>query len=112
MAVLGLFIKLSFLLCGVNCPEGMLGWGIDGVEFQWLGADIFYIVPGTRRDDNGMACTCPPLKSKGTGVLPHLDQSTAIFDAQKLIQIIVHFQPNFFPHRDTHQSYLQVFAGP
>lgn len=112
MAVLGLFIKQSFLLCRVYCSEGVLGRGVNGVEFQWFGANIFYIVPGARWDDNGMACTCPSLKSKGTGVLPHLNQSAAIFDAQELIQVIVHFQPNFFSHRDTHQSYLQVISGP
>lgn len=112
MAVLRLFIKQSFLLCGVYCPEGMLRRGIDGIELQWLGADIFYIVPGTRRNDYGMTGTCPPLKSKGTGVLSHLNQSAAIFDAQELIQIIVHFQPDFFSNRDTHESYLQVISGP
>ena len=112
MAVLSLFIKQGFLLCRVYCPKGMLRWGVDGVKFQWLGADIFYIVPCARWDDNSVTGTCPSLKSKGTGVLSHLNQSAAIFDAQELIQIIVHFQPDFLPYRDTHKRYLQVISRP
>ena len=76
--------------------ERMLRRRVDGIEFQRRATDIADIMPGARRNQNGIVSVSLLLAIQIVFTPSHLDQGTSVFDSDKLIQIIVHFQSDTF----------------
>ena len=92
--------------------ERVLGRCVNGIHFQWTSARVDDIMPRTRRNHDCRVCVRFPLKRYGMLAIAHIHVRAALLNFDDLVQIIVHFQPDFTADGDRHHRDLQVRSRP
>jgi len=96
----GLCICLGFM----DRAMGMLGWCIDGVQFQGPVACIDEIMPFSGRYDKSIVLTDSSPEIQIIPTVTHHDHTLAFFYAYKLIKIGMYLQAYVFSDIEAHQG--------
>ena len=90
----------------MNGAVRMLRRGIDGIQLNRRPASIDQVVPCSGRDDKGVILAHAGLKIQVVLCLPHVHNTLPCLNANELVQVWMHFQPDIPSDVYAHQGKL------
>lgn len=97
---------------GLCLSPGMMWWGIDGWELQWIIANVDDVVPCAGWYTDAFSCTKILTETQFVWAAAHPDWTLSLFDPDDLIGIFMDFQTYIGAGRYTHDGHLHETAGP